>query len=176
MEGIILMIIFAVLGSLFSNKNKNKNDKQMPPFNNKPNPSPMEFDDFNDKRFEEKKKPIPTAMSLEDFARDIFDQLNHKNEPQKTNGRPTQTFEQPKVQQVQSDSRDLVSPSTNLRESRPTLDVTRSVRGKESEISKIKKDPIKQTEIGSFVPKTRQALVQAIITSEIIGPPKAKQR
>ncbi|BDH62270.1 hypothetical protein MTP04_24000 [Lysinibacillus sp. PLM2] len=176
MEGIILMIIFAVLGSLFSNKNKNKNDKQMPPFNNKPNSLPMEFDDFNDKRFEEKKKPIPTAMSLEDFARDIFDQLNHKNEPQKTNGRTIQTFEQPKIQQVQPESRDLVTPTPNVRESRPNLDVTRSARGKETELIQMKKDPIKQTEIGSFVPKTRRALVQAIITSEIIGPPKAKQR
>ncbi|MEL3961742.1 hypothetical protein MKZ01_10720 [Lysinibacillus endophyticus] len=151
MEGIIMMVVLFIISSLFSGNKKSKEQKGMPPFNNKKEPV------FDQKQHQPKK-----ARTLEDFASEIFQQLNEKANPT-VQPEPEVKIEKPVVIEKKENTR-------------PKFDVNRSTKqiskGKEAKLQ----DPIKSKEIGSIIPKDRESLVQAIITSEILGPPKAKQR
>lgn len=145
----------------------------MPPFNNKPNTT--SFDQYPPKV--EPRKTVTTFKSLEDFTKEVFDQLNEKtNQPKDVYSGPqyTDVVVQPKAEPVPTRAVILETPSPKkFGSNRPTLDENRSSKN----INKpVRKDPIQQGEIGSYIPKSKQAMVQAIIASEIIGPPKAKQR
>jgi len=153
------------------NKEKQK-QKPMPPFNNKPNTTTFE----QNPKVEQRRSPSK-PRTLEDFAKEVFEQLNERtNKPKEIFSEPTykEVVYEPKAEPKQSlpvKVEPVVTPKQ--RESRPTLDENRSSKRNDKQVEQ---DVIKQNEIGSYVPKTKQALVQAIIASEIIGPPKAKQR
>lgn len=161
----------AAIGSLMS-KNKEKQQKPMPPFNNKPNTTTYEP---TPQQRVEPTRSQRTAKSLEDFAKEVFEQLNEKS------NQPKDVFTVPKTKEMVVEAK--VSPSNiKTQESmvtksntgnRPTLDENRSSKKYDKHLDH---DVIKQNEIGSYVPNTKQALIQAIVASEIIGPPKAKQR
>lgn len=164
MEGIIGMVVIFILSSLFAGKEK-KEQKPMPPFNNKQTTQRSQSSKKVDRREPQK--------SLEDFASEVFQQLNDRTSTRSSN----RSLEQP--------SRDLARretivennvSKTDVKNARPTLDANRSNRSSNITRAKTTKGNIKQREIGNFVPTNREALVQAIITSEILGPPKAKQR
>ena len=150
MEGLIIPIIIAVISMLFSNKNKKneKPTKQMPPFSNQEVPrewSPIE-----------PKQERPKVKTLEDFANEVFGQLNEKLEPKK------QVVHEVKEEPVQPVVQEAVKKERTF--TRPELGATRPI--------------VQQAKRASFnvVPQTQQQLMQAIVTSEILGPPKAKQR
>ena len=149
MEGLIMMIIIAVVSSLFSKgKQKEQPTKQMPPFSNQEVPrewSPVE-----------PKQERPKVKTLEDFANEVFGQLNEKTEPKK------QVVREVKEEPVQPVVREFVKKERTS--TRPELGASRPI--------------LQQAKKSSFnvVPKTQQQLMQAIVTSEILGPPKAKQR
>ena len=148
LEGIIMMVVLFIISSLFSGNKKAKEQKGMPPFNNKKEPT-----------FEKRQQP-KKVKTLEDFASEIFQQLNEKANP---TAQPEVKIEKTEVIEQKD-------------KTRPTFDVNRSKK-QTAKVQETKvNDPIKSKEIGSFIPTDRDALVQAIITSEIIGPPKAKQR
>lgn len=174
MEGFILFIIMAVIGTLMS-KNKEKQQKQnsMPPFNNKP--STTTYEHAPQQRVEPTKSHR-TARSLEDFAKEVFEQLNEKNNQPKDIFSGPQTKEEvvvdPKVSHSKTKT-DEPSVPKGVPSSRPTLDENRSSKKYDKAIVN---DVIKQNEIGSYVPKSKQALIQAIVASEIIGLPKSKLR
>lgn len=164
MEGIIGMVVIFILSSLFAGKEK-KEQKPMPPFNNKQTTQRSQSSKKVDRREPQK--------SLEDFASEVFQQLNDRTSTRSSN----RSLEQP--------SRDLARretivennvSKTDVKNARPTLDANRSNRSSNITRAKTTKGNINQREIGNFVPTNREALVQAIITSEILGPPKAKQR
>nr|WP_146139641.1 hypothetical protein [Lysinibacillus timonensis] len=167
-----MMIIFGIIGAVMSNSKKN-DQKPMPPFNNKPNTT--SFEQYPHSKMEPEKTKT-TVKTLEDFAKEVFEQLNEKNkEPQEVFREPDYKKDavEPTIQTEPILSHSNSTLPKNGRESRPALDEGRSSK-KRNEI--VNEDVIKQTEIGSFVPTSKQALIQAIITSEIIAPPKAKQR
>lgn len=160
MGTILLMVAIFVISSIFNGNKKHKEQKSMPPFNNKPKPQMFDLP----KQTERKKS---TPRSLEDFASEIFQKLNENS--------TTQTKET--IEEIKSHTTvDKVENNPINSNSRPSLDVNRSVRSSKENSSKLSMGDIKQKEIGSFVPTSREALIQAIITSEILGPPKAKQR
>lgn len=153
MEGLIILIITFVVGSLINaSKKKEQQPKNgMPPFSN---PSRPNFDS---------PKESGKSRSLEDFAKGVFQQLSEKSigtiEPQNS------------AETVQDDT------AQKQMNHRPALEENRSKdRLSRSPRTNAKKDPIVDNEIGNFIPTNRQQLVQAIITSEILGPPKAKQK
>ena len=149
MEGLILPIVIAVISSVLGkDKTKNKPAKPMPPFSNQEVPrewSPVE-----------PKQERPKVKTLEDFANEVFGQLNEKMEPKK---QVVREVEAPPVQPVM---REIVKKERTS--TRPELGATRPI--------------VQQAKKQSFnvVPRTQHELMQAIVTSEILGPPKARQR
>ncbi|MFP3919571.1 hypothetical protein U5N28_17360 [Lysinibacillus telephonicus] len=164
MGTILLMVALFVISSLLSGNKKTKQQKPMPPFNNKPNT--QMFD-----QPKQKETGRTTTKSLEDFASEIFQKLSDTTNTQ-TSGKAKEKLEDAKSH----NSFNEVESNQTRSVTRPTLDVNRSVRSTKEAPSNHSLDKIKQKEIGSIVPTTREALVQAIITTEILGPPKAKQR
>ena len=144
-----MMIIIAVVSSLFSKgKQKEQPTKQMPPFSNQEVPrewSPVE-----------PKQERPKVKTLEDFANEVFGQLNEKVEPKK------QVVREVKEEPVQPVVREFVKKERTS--TRPELGASRPI--------------LQQAKKTSFnvVPQTQQQLMQAIVMSEILAPPKAKQR
>ncbi|WP_140422905.1 hypothetical protein [Ureibacillus manganicus] len=152
-------------------KSKEK-QKPMPPFNNKT--STTTYDEFPEHKVEPQKSQT-TVKSLEDFANEVFDQLNRKSNQSRdvfTKQKYKDVPVQPKVDLPISKNIETPVVKRNVG-NRPSLDENRSSNRNNKPVFN---DVIKQTEIGSYVPKTKQALIQAIVASEIIGPPKAKQR
>ena len=145
-----MMIIIAVISSVLSKgKQKDKPTKQMPPFSNQEVPR-------QSKPVEQPKQQRPKVKSLEDFANEVFGQLSEKVEPKKQIVREVvEEPVQPVVQEVVKKERTFT---------RPELGATRPI------VQQAKKQPF------NVVPQTQHQLMQAIITSEILGPPKAKQR
>ena len=148
MEGLIMMIIIAVVSSLFSKgKQKEQPTKQMPPFSNQEVPqkwSPVE-----------PKQERPKVKTLEDFANEVFGQLNEKVEPKK------QVVREVKEEPVRPVVKEVVRKERTS--TRPELGATRPI------VQKAKKSSL------NVVPKTQQQLMQAIVMSEILAPPKAKR-
>ena len=158
----MMVVLFIISSVLNGAKKKQQNSKEMPPFNNQPTKQKFEL-------------PKQTEMrkSLEDFASEVFQQLNEKTQP----NQPTPQREQEPKKLTESIKEEVVTERISL-STRPTFDGNRASNRSSSISLKSSKstDVIKQNEIGNIVPTTRKALVQAIITTEILGPPKAKQR
>lgn len=135
----------------------------MPPFNNQP----------TNQRFELPKQPT-IRKSLDDFANEVFEQLNEKAQPQSTDHPLDNQTEPFKAEEVAEKNLEARKISSNTRQ---PLDGNRSsTRGSSVRTKTANSNPIKNHEIGNIVPTSRTALVQAIITTEILGPPKAKRR
>jgi hypothetical protein len=164
MEGIIIMVVLFIISSIF-NASKKKDPKPMPPFNNKP--TTQRFD--SPKQDEKRKAP----RSLEDFANEVFQQLNDHSQT-KPQSRPFESH--PTVLNEQEIKANEVKTKPVEQKTRAVFDESRSTSRSSAITKPIISDKINENEIGSFVPTTRNALVQAIVSSEIIGPPKAKQR
>lgn len=163
MESIIFLIIAGIISAMFNKEKKNPKDKQptkqMPSFGQqtvpeKSNPVP------------EKRKPV--AKSLEDFANEIFGQLNEKVE-QKTNSTTTSV----PTESVPVGNNDVANDVRSNRIKFPNLEVRRSERPPLAERPLTQK--LKQQEV-KFAPTTKQQLVQGIIMAEVLGPPKAKRK
>ncbi len=160
-----------ILASLMSKNKDKQQQKSMPPFNSKPNTTT--YEQYSQPSVE-KKGNLSKPKTLEDFAKEVYDQLNEKTI------QPKDIYNEQKYNEVTTETKvpKHSMPVTQLetgkvRDSRPTLDNNRSTK---QTVKHVNQDVIKQSEIGSYVPKTKQALIQAIVASEIIGPPKAKQR
>lgn len=146
MEALILMIIFGLISSLFGKKDEQKKkSKPMPPFNNPTAPSkPAQ---------QQKERP----KSLEDFANEIFGQLNEK--------KPT---EKPVPAKVQAPIVEPVTERVTQREQRPV-----STRPPLTDRPLVKK--LKQESVFQVVPKNQKQMMQAIVMAEVLGKPKAKR-
>lgn len=179
MEGLIIMIVIALLSRIFGGNKEEKQSKDaMPPFGSpeKPAQKPLQQPQPAKPRVETTGKSF---TSLEDFTREIFGELAEKEkEVQKKlapNMEPLErkvqepastvpSFFEPATQPTMPDS--SVAPPVSSRVStRPELGASRPIVQRE----KLKANDYVQ------VPTTQQQLVQAIIASEIIGQPKARQ-
>lgn len=163
MEGIIIMIIVFVLSSLFNkskNEEKKKQTKQMPPFSSQPAPRQK-----TEVRPEQQRNRPKT---LEDFANEVFGQLNEKSKP------VVKEFETPARIEVELPQQHEPIHEVAERKSMKT-EFTPSDRGlKERPIAQI----IKKQKAASFkvVPTNQRELMQAIVMTEVLGPPKSKQK
>ena len=162
MEGIIIMVIMFALSSMFAKgkaEDKKKQTKQMPPFSNQSAPRPRE--EVRPSRVETRQ-----PKSLEDFANEIFGQLNDKRKPElKPIEKPAKIeVELPKAKPV----REFVERSSESKE------VPKSNRGMQERpiIQMIKQQESDRLKV---VPSTQKELMQAIVMTEILGPPKAKR-
>ena len=158
MEGLIIAIVLGIISSLFSKGKKDKDKKptkQMPPFSNQPAPRQQ-------KEVRPAQQQTP-RKSLEDFANEVFGQLNEKSKPvvQKVETVPPVQVEKPRQTQpvVEQTTR---SQSTNTNRSLAERPIVQKLK--------------QQSEALQVVPSNQRELMQAIVMSEILGPPKAKQR
>jgi len=166
MEGFIIAIVIALIGRMFAGGNKEQEQTKdaMPPFGNQSKPAQTEVIPDPPKRpsFERK-----TFTSLEDFTKEIFGQLNEKAEQTSAEN----TVKDEAVQRVFEPETSTVNTRANLertsdrKSTRPEFAASRPIVQKEMTKAK---DYIQ-------IPSTQQQLVQAIIASEIIGEPKARQ-
>lgn len=159
MEGLIIMIIVFIVSSLF-NKGKEqpkKESKQMPPFSSQPAPRKQEV---------QPKKSPDRPKTLEDFANEVFGQLNEKAQPilQKIEPQPLvpKPVEQPVMEPVQPVVNRRPENSTEARSS------------KERPIVAMAKQEAAQA--FQVVPSNQRDLMQAIVMTEVLGPPKAKRK
>lgn len=167
MEAIIGMVVLYLISTLFT-KGKEKQEKQqksqMPPFlNGKPSTSHVE--PVPVEQTEQRSRPERPKMqvkSLEDFANEVFGQLQEKAEQK--NQLPQSSIKQvtPQVE---------VETAVADKESTRVTKIARPELGAERTIIQRKKQ--KRTNV--VIPKTRNQLVQAVVMSEVLGSPKAKQ-
>lgn len=157
MEGLIIMVVLALITRLFSGKNdENKQQKQpsspsaMPPFSND-RPTIQKVEPRKPLRSE---RPKVEVKSLEDFAQEVFGQLQQKAEVKQV---PTPVAVEPVPTPPVQSSRPVFKNRAELGEGRTILQ-------KE-----------KQKKATVSMPKLRQDLVQAVIMAEVLGPPKARQ-
>lgn len=157
MEGLIIMIIVFIVSSFF-NKGKEqqkKESKQMPPFSSQPAPRKQEV---------QPKQATNRPKTLEDFANEVFGQLNEKAQPilQKIEPQPPTPVEQPVMEPVQPVVNRRPENSTEARSS------------KERPIVAMAKQEAAQA--FQVVPSNQRDLMQAIVMTEVLGPPKAKRK
>lgn len=157
MEGFIIMIIVFAISSLL-NKNKEQSKKQtkpMPPFSSQPAPRKQEV---------QPKQATNRPKTLEDFANEVFGQLNEKAQPilQKIEPQPPTPVEQPVMEPVQPVVNRRPENSTEARSS------------KERPIVAMAKQEAAQA--FQVVPSNQRDLMQAIVMTEVLGPPKAKRK
>ena len=158
MEQLIIFVIIAIVSAVF-NKGKKKTE---------PNKPTKQMPSFGQQTVPEKSKPVPekqkpAARSLEDFANEIFGQLNQKEEQQQE---PVPMNSVPDVNQVPEEvtnSRPTFAGQNIRRSERPPL-------GERPLTQKLKQQEVK------FVPTTKQQLIQGIVLAEVLGPPKAKRK
>lgn len=156
MEGIIMMVIVFIVSSLLGKgkeQQQKKESKQMPPFSSQPAPRKQEVE-----RRTEQKRP----KTLEDFANEVFGQLNEKVKP------VSQRVERELPKQVEKPveaAPAIVEPVTEK------INNPRSL--KERPIVAMAK---KEAEAFQVVPSNKRDLMQAIIMTEVLGPPKARRK
>ncbi|PIC65427.1 hypothetical protein CSV79_02060 [Sporosarcina sp. P13] len=175
MEQLIILIVMLALSSLFGKKKK-KPEEQKPTSEQRPIHTQT-------KQLEpERTNAAPTnkPRSLKDLSRDLFEDIQREfkdlqtemEEPkQQTQAPQTEVFypEQPKPQKQQQRPAKPASPARaerserqpsrgRLRSERPTVLV---------EDSRILQEDL--------IPKTSKQVLQGIVYSEILGPPKAKR-
>lgn len=126
---------------------------------------------FGQQKIPENSEPVPktarrVTKSLEDFANEVFDQLNEKPQQAKeVFQKPIQPAAPVFEQAEQRIDKELLERGRERKSSRPELAANRPLIKKLEQRNKNQFD----------VPNTKEQLVQAIITSEIFGPPKAKK-
>lgn len=160
MEALIIAVVLGIITSLFNKGKKEDNKKptkQMPPFSSQP--APRQKQEVRPARSQNRPK------TLEDFASEVFGQLNEKSKPE------VKTIETPAPIKVDLPKREVSRESFG---NKPMLERTPSTRQlTERPIVQM----IKQQEEQSLhvVPATQRELMQAIVMSEILGPPKSKR-
>jgi len=155
MEGLIIMVIVFIVSTLFGKgkeQQQKKETKQMPPFSSQPAPRKQEV-----QRRTEQSRP----KTLEDFANEVFGQLNEKVKP------VSQRVERELPKQAEMPveaARSAVEPVTEKINNRSL---------KERPIVAMAK---KEAEAFQVVPSSKRDLMQAIVMTEVLGPPKARRK
>lgn len=179
MEMLILAIVMGLLGRIFSgNKKQEKQSKgAMPPFGSPDKPAQSAYEEPKKPRMEAAGKSF---TSLEDFTREIFGELaeKEKNVSQKLEPHTSKL-----ERNVPEPEPAITIPSVFEPVTQPTLPESRATQVAPSSRASTRPElgasrPIIQREKANDyvkVPTTQQQLVQAIIASEIIGQPKARQ-
>ncbi|MGN7476625.1 hypothetical protein ACTHOQ_02125 [Solibacillus silvestris] len=157
MEGLIIMIVMIIISSLFGKgkEQQKKESKQMPPFSSQPAPRKQEA-----KPKTETKRP----KRLEDFANEVFGQLNEKAKT---------VIKEPEPHIPKQEERPVSEPVKPAAERRGD----NSNRGSRS----LTERPIvamakRDSEAFQVVPSNQRELMQAIIMTEVLGPPKANRK
>ena len=131
-----------------------------PPFSNQPAPRQKEV---------RPKLQESRPKSLEDFANEVFGQLNEKSKP------VVQKAETPVPHEMELPKREPVREVREVKERKPIM--SERVPSTRTLTERPIVQMIKEQETNAFqvVPTNQRELMQAIVMTEILGPPKAKR-
>ncbi len=158
MEQLIIIAIIAIVSSIFGKSKNKKPQKSMPPFNNK------------DTRVESPVLETPQhhqkPQSFEDFAREFIGDWIPENEK-------VQETKKLVEEQVTKEVPSYVAPPV-IPADVPKRSFIREQKGRLA----AGKEEVKVTGTHSpfQVPQSKNALMQAVVMAEILGPPKAKRK
>lgn len=161
MEGIIVFIILGIISSLFSKNKEKKPTQQMPSFDK--NARQLKSKQIQKKQPMQSERPF--IQSFEDFAKKYLGDLETKVAPQKVESDSIL----PKEVQVKKEEMEEQSE----RESMQSRLKERMVMNNRVEVSHAEKEVTEP--VSTFMTPSKNALVQAIVMSEVLGPPKARQ-
>ncbi|MDM5351789.1 hypothetical protein [Lysinibacillus sphaericus] len=159
MEQLIIFAIIAIVSSIFGKSKNKKSQKSMPPFNNKDTrvESPV---------LEETPQHHQKPQSFEDFAREFIGDWIPENEK-------VQETKKLVEEQVTKEVPSYVAPPV-IPADVPKRSFIREQKGRLA----AGKEEVKVTGTHSpfQVPQSKNALMQAVVMAEILGPPKAKRK
>lgn len=165
MEQLILFAIIAIVTSLFG-KSKNKEQKQMPSFDkDAKKQSPV----FTNTEEQKPQRPTMNTQTFEDFARKFLGDIQDEQPKKPIHEERGQPVEIELVEQTPSYVAPPLIPtdSKNRKTDRPGLG--RMATGK-------KEVHVASTNQTFELPNSNQALMQAVVMAEVLGPPKAKRK
>lgn len=177
MEQIIILIIMLALGSLFGKKKEKPEPKQRP--ERQPRPATMQ-------RPVEREPARPAASksrTLKDLSRELFENIQEEfQELQQEMQDPEKPKDPQKKQNPQSEIFYPETPVEKQRQkqmeqpkpafSRPERQSRKREHQSDRTSAIMTDEPILQED---FVPRTQQQVLQGIVYSEILGPPKSKR-
>lgn len=160
MEGLIILIIIGVISTLINQKGGRK-EKPMPPFGGESQMKKV--------RQTQKQSNEPKGFTLEDFTKEIFqkfeDGIKEITQPSNEKEKDKNVKETPIEQRANE-----ISFSNNKAHNDKATDKKRSENHRNIPMNQ------EQSNEQDFVPTSKDALLHAIITSEILGPPVSKRR
>ena len=148
MEGIIFAIIMLVIGMITKSKNTEDTDGKTKPFMSKP--------------LDQK-----SARRIEDYAKEVFQEVQKQRSPNRESSRQSLPMSPP-----------VERTNTTMSEINPTKvveDTSRKSTGRLSVHQKTKTVRNQKIAAPSLLPKTGHEVIQAIVFSEILAPPKSKR-
>ncbi|MFJ7735338.1 hypothetical protein ACIQ2D_03250 [Lysinibacillus sp. NPDC097287] len=165
MEQLIIFIIIAIVSSLFG-KSKNKEQKQMPSFDKDAKQQPPVVTNTEERK---PQRPTINTQSFEDFARGFLGDIQEKQPGKHIREERMQPVEIEVAEQTPSYVAPPLIPtdSHNRKTDRPSFG--RMASGK-------KEVNVTSTNQTFELPTSKQALMQAVVMAEVLGPPKAKRK
>lgn len=165
MEQLIMVVIIAIVSSLFG-KLKNKEQQQMPSFDKDAKQQPPVVTNTEERK---PQRPTMNTQSFEDFARGFLGDMQEKQPGKQIHKERMQPVEIEIVEQTPSYVAPPLIPSDshNRKTDRPSLG--RMASGK-------KEVHVASTNQTFELPTSKQALMQAFVMAEVLGPPKAKRK
>ena len=148
MEGIIFAIIMLVIGMITKGKNTEDTDGKTKPFMSKP--------------LDQK-----SARRIEDYAKEVFQEVQNQKSPKRESSRQSVPMSQP-----------VERTTPMMSEIHPTKmveDTSRKSTGRLSVHQKTKTVRNQKVAAPSLLPTTGHEVIQAIVFSEILAPPKSKR-
>jgi len=148
LEGIIFAIIMLVIGMITKGKNTEDTDGKTKPFMSKP--------------LDQK-----SARRIEDYAKEVFQEVQKQRSPNRESSRQSIPMSPP-----------VERTNPTMSEINPTKVVEDSSRKSTGRLSVHQKTkPVRNQKIAapSLLPKTGHEVIQAIVFSEILAPPKSKR-
>ncbi|WP_342537277.1 hypothetical protein [Sporosarcina sp. FSL K6-3508] len=178
MEQLIILVIMAALGSLFSKK-KEKPEPKQKPSEQKPVHTQTVYEPARKEPQRANAEPTNKPRTLKDLSKGLFEDIQKEfkelqqetqqpEAPQKTQAPQTEIFyPEPKVENKRPEraAKPVSVPRSERQSGRGRLQTERQ--------SVIQEDHrILQEDL---IPTTPQQVLQGIVYSEILGPPKAKR-
>ncbi|QPQ30013.1 hypothetical protein [Lysinibacillus sp. JNUCC 51] len=158
MEQLIIVVIIAIVSSIFG-KSKKKEQKPMPPFNKNSHVEPPV-------EMTQERRPTSKPQSFEDFAREFLGEW--KNEQPQVE-EPKKIVEETVKKDVPSYAAPPLIPTEKVSRTTNRESIGRLAAGK-------KVVGVAKSQSAFQLPKSKKSLMQAVVMAEVLGPPKAKRK
>ncbi|MFJ7949956.1 hypothetical protein ACIQZG_00340 [Lysinibacillus sp. NPDC096418] len=165
MEQLIIFVIIAIVSSLFG-KSKNKEQQQMPSFDKDAKQQPPTVTNTEERK---PQRPMMNTQSFEDFARKFLGDTQDEQPQKHVREKRMQPVEIEEVEQMPSYVAPPLVPTDGQSKRSDRSNLGRMTAGK-------KDVRVASTNQTFELPTSKQALMQAVIMAEVLGPPKAKRK